>query len=86
MLAGCVLYNAGEIPFFRKKTVIQTEKSYNIGYEHFDRSAKMHEFRVEGKMPDGFHKRLVTAITNSTVLNAKEQAKLLEAIGEEPAQ
>jgi hypothetical protein len=81
-LAGCVLYQAGEIPFLPKKSVIQPDNSFNIAHAHFERNAKFKDFRIEGVMPNDFHARLVAAINNSTVLTPKKAASLLNAIGE----
>lgn len=84
-LASCVLYQAGEVAFLPKKSVIEPHNEFNIGHEHFERSAKNNEFKVEGKMPDDFHARLVAATRDSCLMNQKEKTRLLEAIGEPPS-
>ena len=84
MLASCVLYQAGEVQFLPKKSAVEPDNSFNIAHEHFERQSKKHEYRVEGKLPDGFHKRLVAAIKNSYGLSPKKKNELLEAIDEKP--
>lgn len=84
MLASCVLYQVGEVSFLPQKSAVQPDNSFPIGHAHFKRYADKHEFRIEGKMPNDFHDRLVAAINASCLLKPKKVAELLAAIGAAP--
>jgi hypothetical protein len=84
MLASVVLYQAGDVSFLKKKSVIDPDSTFNIAHEHFQRHSEQQEFKVEGKMPEDFHARLVAAIKKSILLNLNEKNELLEAISEPP--
>jgi hypothetical protein len=82
MLASCVLYETGTVPFLKKKSAVEPHNDENISYEHFERYAKKAEFKIEGKMPDDFRAKLASAIRKSILLNRNEKNELLEAINE----
>jgi len=84
MLASCVLYQAGEVSFLPEKSAVQPDNWFPIGHAHFQRHAAKHEYRIEGKMPDDFHDKLVAAIKNSCLLKPKKAAELLAAIDATP--
>jgi hypothetical protein len=84
MLASCVLYQAGEVSFLPEKSVVQPDNWFPIGYAHFETCAKKHEFRIEGKMPDDFHNKLVAALKSPHLLKPKQAAEFLAAIDATP--
>lgn len=81
-MKGAVLYEGKLLQFFSEKTAIDPDKLYEIPHSHMANESHKNRFRVEGKMPDDFHSKLVKAIRQSEVLEPKKKKKLLECIGE----
>ena len=54
-----------------------------IPHAHLQRESYQARYKVEGKMPDDFHGKLVAAIKKSIVLEPKKMKLLLSYVGEE---
>jgi hypothetical protein len=81
LMKGCILYQAGATRFFPSKTVIEVSNPHGIYHRIIHDAAAKGRYRIEGKMPDDFHGKLMNAIKNCDIYNANEKRLLLEAIG-----
>jgi hypothetical protein len=81
MLQGCVFFKAGE-SLFEQDTVVDPSNILTLLHETLGNESARGRYRVEGKLPDDFHQRFVTAVRASTTLEPKKKAKLLGAVGE----
>jgi hypothetical protein len=79
-MQGAVLYQAKELVFFPKKTIIAPENRITILHSHMQKESLKSHYKVEGKMPDDFHDRLVKAINHNVLLEPKAAQELLEHI------
>jgi hypothetical protein len=82
MLNGCIRYNANEVPFFDKDTIIDTSNVLTLLHETINKEAGLGRYSIEGKLPDDFHEKFISVVRASTNLEPKKKNKLLEAVGE----
>ncbi len=82
MLNGCIRYQANELPFFAKETLIDTSNILPLLHETLKREAALGRYQIEGKMPDDFHGKFIAAVRASTTLEPKKKVRLLSAVGE----
>ena len=79
-MCGCVCYEALEVDFFRKRTIIEPDNQFEIPHcqlvVHQDRGA----LEVVGRLADDFGQRLKTAIANSQTLDRRRRAWLRAAL------
>ena len=79
---GTVRYSPGVLPFFYEGTVIDPGTVHEIPHEYFSRQSAKRRYKIEGHMPEDFHRKLVQAINEHYVMSAKEKLERLELIGE----
>jgi hypothetical protein len=80
---GAVFYETNALPFFPEKTII--DPGFNlmqIFHSHLQSEANKSRYKIEGKMPDDFHLKLVAAIKNNVRLEPKRIKEILGYIGE----
>jgi hypothetical protein len=82
LMAGCVSYEKGELPFFQLDTVIDPSNFITMLHRTLQKEADAGRYRIEGKMPDKFQQEIANAIRNNPVLEPKKKKLLLELIGE----
>ena len=83
MMAGCVFFKAREISCFSLDTAVQPDNQIPIA--HRDIIAAHRDGSLEiTLLPDSFEERLRKAITDSTTLDDRLRARLLELLDEEP--
>jgi hypothetical protein len=81
LLSGVVVYEAKALSIFPLRTIIDPATHREIPHSHLQNEALSRHYKLEGKMPDDFHLKLVSAITNSQNLEPKTIRWLLESIG-----
>jgi hypothetical protein len=84
LLASCVVYSAGEIPFFPVDTLIDPSNHIPMIHATLLQESKLGRYWVKGRMPQDFHQRIAAAIRSHPVLEPKRKLILLTAIGERP--
>jgi hypothetical protein len=82
VLAACVKYDPGEISFLPLLTIIDPNNPIPMYHSTLESAAHKGEYKIEGKMPPDFHKKIVEAIRKHPVIEPKNKKILLEAIGE----
>ncbi|MHB1937522.1 MAG: hypothetical protein ACYCOR_13170 [Acidobacteriaceae bacterium] len=82
LLEACVTYESGKLPFFRKPTIIDPNNPIPMYHATLETAARKGEYKIEGKMPSDFHKKIADAIRKHPVIEPKNKKILLESIGE----
>ena len=75
-LVGTVVYEANVLKFFYSKTIIDPRGLFCMPHSHLQKESNK-RYRVEGKMPDDFKAKLITAIEKSDDLEPKKKKTLL---------
>jgi hypothetical protein len=79
---ACVFYKKGTLPFFRLDTIVDPSNFIPMLHSTLKAEADKGRYRIEGKMPEDFHKKIVEAIRKHPVIEPKKKSVLLECIGE----
>lgn len=82
LFAACVFYKARALQFFDVDTIIDPSNYITMRHSTLASEAKKGRYRIEGKMPQDFHKKIVDAIRKHPVIEPKNKAILLACIGE----
>ncbi len=82
LLNCCISYKAGELPFFPLDTIIDPSNFIPMLHATLSAEATQGRYRIEGKMPEDFHKKLIQAIKGHPTIEPKTKQILLECIGE----
>jgi hypothetical protein len=80
LLAGVVLYGAGELPFFPLPTAIQPDNLHPIPHLHLARCDAAGTFAELGDMPSDFHERLIAAVNASVTIPPARRKNILQRI------
>jgi len=75
LMAGCVLYRAGEVRAFSTETVIQADNLFAIFHKDL-----CDPNRVVGPLPADFHEKIMAAIRSSVRLDENWKRKLLSKL------
>ena len=78
MLAGCVLYRAGECDCFECDTAVQPDNQVPIRHADISSSHERGELQILGTMPEDFKERLRAAANNSFRIVPRERNRLLQ--------
>jgi hypothetical protein len=81
-MGGVVFYNAQEISFFEKDTIIQPDNQFPIPHSNLAKQFADKSLVVLGMMPSGFAESLVRAIEKSITMSPIKKRRLLEMLGE----
>jgi hypothetical protein len=82
LLRGVIFYEGKALRFFGEDTIIDPDQDKEIPIAHLIAQAKSGRYRVEGRMPEDFHDKLVKAIKQSKMLSDKRKSLLLGYINE----
>jgi len=73
---GCVCYEALEVDFFSKRTIIDPDNQFEIPHLRLADLQEKGALEVVGKMPEDFGQRLKAVIANSETLDEKRKSWL----------
>ena len=80
-MAGCVVYEAGTVACFRKRTIIPSDSHFEIRHYKLAVDSSRGSLEVIGAMPPDFRGRLLQAIGNSETLDGRGKRWLGNALG-----
>lgn len=80
LLTGCVCYEANELHFFPKKTIIQLDNQIPIAHAAIRQAAAAGTFEVVGTLPADFPERLRKAAEASVLLSPNELRRLFQML------
>ncbi len=75
-MCGCVCYQAGEVEFFSKRTIIEPDNQFEIPHQRLIDYQKRGALKVAGSLPADFAGRLKAAMLKSQTLDGRRRAWL----------
>ena len=79
-MCGCVCYEALEVGFFSKRTIVDPDNQFEILHSKLVELQERGALTVVGSMPGDFGQRLRTAMANSRTLDKRLRAWLRAAL------
>lgn len=79
---ACIFYKKGTVAFFTMDTIVDPSNYIPMLHSTLIKEANKGRYRIEGKMPDGFHEKLVRAIKIHPTIEPKQKKIILECINE----
>lgn len=80
VLAGCVWYRKGELPFFKEDTVIQPDNQFPIRHGALIEAERQKALEILGIMPADFKEKLIKAVNSSLRMDARKKERLLKIL------
>lgn len=75
-MCGCVCYEAGEVEFFSKRTIIEPDNRFEIPHHQLVDDQNRDTLGVLGSLPSDFGRCLKAAMGNSQTLDRRQRAWL----------